>query len=466
MITLLFSLVACTPAEESKPVVDDTDVNTDDTGGGDDTGGDDTGEPSSDARIRVLHLSPDAPAVDVFANGAGPVVEGLGFPTGTDYLTVAAGTYTFDVAPAGGTAMDAVLSFKDVELEKDKSYTAIAYGAVASIAGMALVDNSAGLDANNIRITVAHTASGIGEVDIWNLSGNTPSPLLENVPYGASATLPDLPAAAYRVGFDVNNDANPDVSFAIPQLPGGTQVNLFAVNEAGGTPFLLAQLPDSSTVRINPEPPPALAQLRVLHLSPDAPNVDIFVNGDPTAAIADLSFLQGTGYFEVAAGSYTFDIAPFGAGIDASVLNIPGLALMSGSSYSAVAYGRVAQLTAMALTDDSAGLAGDRIRVQVAHAASAVGEVDIWNITGGQATALLENVPFGAAAVLPDLPVASYDVGIDANNDGVPDLTYTIPELPGGTFVNLFAVSDADDKVWLVAWLPDGSVVPISANVF
>jgi hypothetical protein len=75
-------------------------------------------------------------------------------------------------------------------------------------------------------------------------------------------------------------------------------------------------------------------------------------------------------------------------------------------------------------------------------------------------------VPFGAAAVLPDLPVASYDVGIDANNDGVPDLTYTIPELPGGTFVNLFAVSDADDKVWLVAWLPDGSVVPISANVF
>ncbi len=461
MITLLFSLVACTPEEDSKPVVDDSGTTTDDTGGGDDTGA-----PAENARIRVLHLSPDAPAVDVFANGEGPVVDGLSFPNGSDYLTVPVGSYTFDVAPDGGSAMDAVLSFENVALEKDKAYTAIAYGAVASIAGMALVDSSDGLAATNIRITVAHTAAGIGEVDIWNLTGDTPSPLLENVPYGTSATLPDLPAAAYRVGFDVNNDANPDVSFAIPQLPGGTQVNLFAVNDAEGSPFLIAQLPDSSTVRIDPEPPPQAANLRVLHLSPDAPNVDIFVNGDPTAAISNLSFLSGTSYSPLPGASYAFDIAPAGAGISSSVLNIPSLALTGGEYYSAVAYGRVSALTAMALSDDSRGLAADRIRVQVAHTAAAVGEVDIWNITGGQASPLLENVPFGASAVLPDLPVAAYEVGIDANNDGSPDLTYSIPELPGGTFVNLFAVSDADDQVWLVAWLPDGSVVPISANMF
>ena len=69
------------------------------TGGdaGSGSGGDD--EP---ARIRVLHLSPDAPGVDVFVNGGDEAaVEALEFPDGTPYLEVPAGTYTFDVSPAG-----------------------------------------------------------------------------------------------------------------------------------------------------------------------------------------------------------------------------------------------------------------------------------------------------------------------------------------------------------------------------
>ncbi|HNC99581.1 MAG TPA: DUF4397 domain-containing protein, partial [Myxococcota bacterium] len=145
-----------------------------------------------------------------------------------------------------------------------------------------------------------------------------------------------------------------------------------------------------------------------------------------------LNFLEGTGYVSLPGGDYSFDISPVGSGIDAAVLSIPGLSLMGGGYYSAVAYGRVADLTAMALGDDRTGLGNDQIRVQVAHTAAAVGEVDIWNLTGGQASALLENVPYGASALLPDLPVGTYEVGIDANDDGQPDLSYTIPELRGG----------------------------------
>ena len=77
---------------------------------------------------------------------------------------------------------------------------------------------------------------------------------------------------------------------------------------------------------------------------------------------------------------------------------------------------------------------------------------------------LLENVDFGAAATLPDLPAGAYRVGIDVNNDAVPDVTFSLPSLPGGTSVNLFAVSDAMDTVWLAAQLPNGDVAPISAD--
>jgi hypothetical protein len=42
------------------------------------------------------------------------------------------------------------------------------------------------------------------------------------------------------------------VVFEIPALPGGTHVDLFAVNDDMGAPFLLAALPDGATVRIDP----------------------------------------------------------------------------------------------------------------------------------------------------------------------------------------------------------------------
>ncbi len=42
--------------------------------------------------------------------------------------------------------------------------------------------------------------------------------------------------------------------------------------------------------------------LQVLHFSPDAPNVDVYVDGE--LAIADLAFGENSGYVTLPAGSY------------------------------------------------------------------------------------------------------------------------------------------------------------------
>ena len=52
--------------------------------------------------VRVVHGSPDAPAVDVFANSA-LFVEDLAYPNVTDYLSVAPDVYVLAVAPANET---------------------------------------------------------------------------------------------------------------------------------------------------------------------------------------------------------------------------------------------------------------------------------------------------------------------------------------------------------------------------
>ncbi|HEY3499664.1 MAG TPA: DUF4397 domain-containing protein [Polyangiaceae bacterium] len=419
------------------------------------------GAPAAPARIRVLHLSPDAPGVDVFVNGGEEAaVSDLEFPDGTPYLEVPAGTYTFDVAPAGTSAEDAVLSIEDVELAEGGSYTAVAYDELDSISALALGDDYARLENGDIRVRAVHAATGVGEVDIWNVTdpGN-PAPLYENLDFGAAGESLDVPAGAYVLGVDTDDDAVPDLTFELPELAAGTVANLFAVAD-GSDVFLLAQLPDGTTVRVDPRAPTAF--LRVLHLSPDAPAVDVFIDGGDDPAVSELAFPDGTGYLAVPAASYDIDVSPAGTSAGDAVLSIDDLALAADNYYTAVALDEVASLSALPLVDDYTGLPAGSIRVRAVHAAPAVGQVDLWNLPQSGAPApLWTDVDFGVAGAPLDLPAGAYTIGVDVDNDASPDLTFELPALPAGAFVNVFAANDADGDVFLLAQLRDGTTARI-----
>ena len=217
--------------------------------------GSSTGEPGETAQIRVLHLGVNAPGVDVFANGDGPVVENLEFQNGTAYLTVPAGDYTFEVSVTGTGPDEAVLA-PALTLEADTKYTAVAIGDLEETDGapglqaLPLVDDDADIDAANVRITVVHAAPAVGQVDVWEISDpESPALLLEDVDFGGSATLPDIPAGALEIGLDVDDDEVPDVTFSIPDAGlGGLQVNAYANNDADGNVFIVAQLPDGTVL--------------------------------------------------------------------------------------------------------------------------------------------------------------------------------------------------------------------------
>ncbi|MEM6294521.1 MAG: DUF4397 domain-containing protein [Myxococcota bacterium] len=208
------------------------------------------------AEIRVLHLGVNAPAVDVFANGEGPVVEALSFREGSEALTVPAGDYTFEVSVAG-SGPDAAVLAPAIQLDGGTKYTAVALGDLTRAGGVGLqalplVDDDVGIDPDDVRITVIHAAPAVGEVDIWEISDPAnPVELLSNVPFAAAATLPDIPAGALELGLDIDDDRVPDVTFSIPDIGlGGQQVNAFANNDANGGVALIAQLPDATIVPI------------------------------------------------------------------------------------------------------------------------------------------------------------------------------------------------------------------------
>ena len=205
--------------------------------------------------------------------------------------------------------------------------------------------------------------------------------------------------------------------------------------------------------------------LRVFHLGYNVPGVDIFVNDGEAPLVADLMYETAAGYLEVPAATYDVDVAVSPGTAADSVLAVDGLALTDGAVVTVVAYGELNTfISAAVLNDEAGGLDDDTMRVNVFHGAFDVGQVDIWNITDMDAPAmLLENVDLGASATL-DLPSASYTLGFDADDDGVPDLSYTIPELPGGAVYDVVAVSETFPNVHLAALLPDNTVVSISAN--
>jgi hypothetical protein len=412
-------------------------------------------------RIRAIHLSTDAPNVDIYVDEAPPAaVTDLAFGDSTTYLDLDAGTYTFNITAAGGPPPPpSVLDIGPVPLQKDRAYTAVAFNELAApIEALALLDDLTSTGTGNIRLRPIHVAPDVGEVDIWDVTDpEDPVPLYTDLGFRDVGSYAVVPAGPYTLGFDVDDDAVPDLSFETGNIPAGSILNIFAVND-GPDVFLIVQFVDGTTVRIDP----AQTRVRVIHLSPTAPSVDVFVNGTPPAVVTDLAFTEGTDYLELDAGTYTFNVAPNGAPPAQSVLDIGPADLMGGAFYTAAAINLLlGPIEGLTMEDNNSDPGPGNIRVRAIHAAPGVGEVDIWEVSDLQNPILLyENLNFRDIGDNLILSAGTYTLGFDVDNDETPDLTFSTGPIPVGSIVNIFAVNQVLD-VFLIAQFANGSTAQI-----
>lgn len=123
------------------------------------------------AKVRVVHASPDAPAVDVYVNG-NRALANVPFFTASDYLDLPGGSYDIKVTPAGD-ANTAVIDAKGVTIEGGKAYTIAATGKLAEIQPTVLVDNLAAPAAGKAHVRVIHASPDAPAVDIKLKGGAT-----------------------------------------------------------------------------------------------------------------------------------------------------------------------------------------------------------------------------------------------------------------------------------------------------
>lgn len=157
--------------------------------------------------------------------------------------------------------------------------------------------------------------------------------------------------------------------------------------------------------------PASTADLRVVHASPDAPNVDVLV--DNTAALTNVGYKAASPYLEVPSGSRNLKVRASGT---TTVVIDQTATLNQGSAYTVIATGRVASIAPLVLTDDLTSPAAGNIRLRLVHASPSAGNVDIYvtaptaDIT--TATPTLANVAFRVASNYLEVPAGTYRVRI------------------------------------------------------
>ena len=141
------------------------------------------------AQVRVVHASPDAPAVDVWVDDT-PAIRGLAFGQFTGHTSVPAGNHRVRVAPAGGQPDSAVID-ATLELATGQAYTVLATGRLAEIKPLVLTDERQAPDSNGSRVRFVHASPGATAVDIAVAGGPT---VFSNVPFGEGSSCVDVPA--------------------------------------------------------------------------------------------------------------------------------------------------------------------------------------------------------------------------------------------------------------------------------
>ena len=153
------------------------------------------------------------------------------------------------------------------------------------------------------------------------------------------------------------------------------------------------------------------ARLRVFHASPDAPNVDVQVDGG--SVLENVPYTTASDFIELSAGQVHITVTA--AGTDVAVIDAP-LVLAHNTDYMVVAAGRVAEIAPIVTTVDRSAPPTGSARLRVLHSAASAPAVDVYVTAPGvnieAAEPVLSDVPFRAISDYLPVPAGSYDVTV------------------------------------------------------
>jgi uncharacterized protein DUF4397 len=179
--------------------------------------------------VRAVHASPDAPAVDVWVDGA-KAFENAPFKGITPYAALTPGMHNIQVVPAGAT--EPVVIAADLDLQAETDYTIVALNTLANIEPLVLVDNNSLPAAGKAHVRFIHASPDAPAVDIAVADGGPV--LFGNIPFKGVGDY--LPVDAGTYDLEARLAGTDTVALSLPgiALQEGTVYTVYAVGFAGG----------------------------------------------------------------------------------------------------------------------------------------------------------------------------------------------------------------------------------------
>lgn len=405
--------------------------------------------------LRLLHASPDAPAVNISVQSpsGGIDLDGVDYKTGTGFNFLAEDSYDVvveGIVPGGNVE---VINVPGLALAGDQDYNVLAVGKVGNgtLEPLLLPVPDAPIAAGNARALVVHAAPDAPEVVVYvtaptdELASATP---LGSFSFKGSLGPAEVPAGDYRIRVALATAPQTAIyDSGTVTLSEGADLLITAVanTTTGDAPISLVAQDGSGSFEILDFETPA--NVRVVHASPDAPAVDVILN-DGAPAVTALQFGAFTGYLAPAPGTYNVKVVDSPApgtvvAIDADVT------VDAGVQYTVLATGLLANLplTPVVLADNNRRVATES-KVRVVHASTVAGPVDVYVTAPGAAIGpdnlAIPDLQFQTDSGYASLPPGSYEVTVTVAGDAGQVALDAIPiTVTGGGVYTAVAIDTA-----------------------
>jgi hypothetical protein len=253
------------------------------------------------AMVRVLHASPDAPAVDVYLDDT--IVDALtNVPFGTisGYLDIPAGDHNIKVY-ATGTNTGAVID-ADVTVAAGQRYTIAATNALASITAQVLSDNPTPSCAT-AQVRVVHFSADAPAVDIATSGAAPADAVVKGLAYPNASDALALPGGSYDL--EVRLAGTTTVALALPgvAVEACRSYSVFAIGSAatpavGGNALRVVVAVDATATAAPVATPPATDTTLPAATPSNGANglgVAIVMAGAALSSLAGILFLRRRG---------------------------------------------------------------------------------------------------------------------------------------------------------------------------
>ena len=391
----------------------------------------------TDPTVRIVHASPDAPAVDILVDGQ-PVAQNVAFGSATEYAPLAPGDHQVQVVPTGGG--DPVID-QTVTLEGGMAYILAAVGTAANLQLQQQQVDINAVEQGQARFRVVHAVPDAPAVDV--AIAGTQEPLVGGIEFQNGSDYQNINPGTYDL--EVRGTDTQEVLAEVPgvRLDPGQVYDIFALGQPGGQNVQILPLATQANVpcgQVLGLGDASATCLRIVHAAPDAGPVDVYVSEAP--AIQGLEFGGATEFVAAPSGQQQIRLVPAGGTLDQAVFDTTQ-DLGSGQAFQVTAAGLAAEGLNVWLSGvDLSPLPENQARVRVVHASSDTEAIDV-AVAGGQTP--FDAIAYGSQSGYVAFDAGTYGFQLRLNDGDTLLREATDVQLQPGLVYDIYALGQSED---------------------